>query len=193
MARKCFISFKTEDMPYKVALQGMGIDMVDKSLDDPIDSYDEDYIMRRIRDEYLSDSTVTIHLIGSQSAGNLGDDEQYFIKKELQASLYNGEGNSRSGILGVVLPSVYSSVYTGSINCSPCASTISSVDVGDSTTISEFHANYHIPHGKCHWTDDDRYCELVKWGDFILDPESYIEKAYQKRFHPISNKVRVRP
>jgi hypothetical protein len=32
--------------------------MIDHSLDDPIDSDDEDYIMRKIREEYLSNSTV---------------------------------------------------------------------------------------------------------------------------------------
>ena len=51
MARKCFISFKTEDIAYKHAIQEMGIDMVDKSLDLPIDSEDEDYIMRKIRED----------------------------------------------------------------------------------------------------------------------------------------------
>ena len=49
MAHKCFISFKTEDMDYKKKIQeDMDIDMIDKSLDEPINSDDEDYIMRKI-------------------------------------------------------------------------------------------------------------------------------------------------
>src|SRR5215469_11963934 len=81
MARKCFISFKTEDVTYKLAIQNnLRIDMVDKSLDAPIDSTDEDYIMQQIRKDYLSDSTVTIHLIGEKSAEQYGAFEQRFIK-----------------------------------------------------------------------------------------------------------------
>lgn len=85
---------------------------VDKSLKEPIDSDNEDYIMRKIREDYLSDSYVTIFLIGQHSAENSEDDQTY-IKRELQASLYNGENNTRSGILGVVLPNMYNSVYAG--------------------------------------------------------------------------------
>jgi len=107
MAHKCFISFKTEDIAYKEHIQTeLDVDMIDKSLNEAIDSDDEDYILAKIREDYLSVSTVTIHLVGANSAENRGYDEQRFIKRELQASLYNGKGNTRSGILGVVLPSI---------------------------------------------------------------------------------------
>src|SRR5581483_3354986 len=118
MARKCYISFKTEDMAYKKAIQGQPhIDMIDKSLDVAINSTNEDYVMRAIRSDYLADSSVTIHLIGTRSAENLGAWEQRFIKQELQASLYDGQNNRRSGILGIVLPSMYQAVYQGSVIC----------------------------------------------------------------------------
>ena len=66
MGHKCFISFKTKDSDYKDYIQNdLDLDMIDKSLNDPIDSEDEDYIMRKIREDYLSDSTVTIFLIGN--------------------------------------------------------------------------------------------------------------------------------
>lgn len=88
MAHKCFISFKTEDMPYKKYIHDhLDVDMIDKSLHEPIDSEDEDYIMRKIRENYLSDSTVTIFLIGEKSAENLPYENQNFLKRELQASL----------------------------------------------------------------------------------------------------------
>ena len=74
MGHKCYISFKTEDSTYKFAIQNDSrIDMIDKSLNEPIDSFDDDYIMRKIREDYLSDSTVTIFLIGSHSSENLGE------------------------------------------------------------------------------------------------------------------------
>ena len=91
MAHKCFISFKTEDMDYKKKIQeDMDIDMIDKSLDEPINSDDEDYIMRKIREDYLADSTVTIYLIGEYSAENSFLQDQTYIKRELQASVYKG-------------------------------------------------------------------------------------------------------
>ena len=86
------ISFKTEDSTYKQCIQSdLDVDMIDKSLDEPIQSDNEDYILRKIREDYLADSTVTIHLIGQYSAELRGKEEQRFIKRELQASLYNSE------------------------------------------------------------------------------------------------------
>lgn len=198
MGHKCFISFKKEDIYYKKEIQKWEqknkIDMIDKSLNTPIDSEDEDYIMRKIREDYLSDSTVTIFLIGSHSSENLGWDEQKYIKRELQASLYNGEGNTRSGILGVVLPQMYDSVYKGSYKCSNCGNSHNWVDIGDSTVIKEFSRNYYLNnHGKCAYSEDDRYCVLVKWSDFVQNPNGYIEQAFNKRNQPIANDVIVRP
>lgn len=150
--------------------------------------------MRKIREEYLSDSTVTIHLIGLHSAENLGYEEQKFIKRELQASLYNGENNTRNGILGVVLPSMYSKVFTGPYTCATCARTHNGVAINDESTVREFSYNYYIPEeGKCSYSEEDRYCVLVKWDDFIQSPEAHIEKAFEKRDKDISKKIKVRP
>ena len=121
MGHKCYISFKTEDISYKYKIQNMpNIDMIDKSLNYSISSYDEDYIMQKIRGDYLSDSTVTIFLIGNYSSENLGKEEQKFIKRELQASLYNSSISPRSGILGIVLPQMESVIYQGSYICQKC-------------------------------------------------------------------------
>ena len=85
MAHKCFISFKTEDIAYKRNIHDyLDVDMIDKSLHEPIESDNEDYIMRKIREDYLSDSTVTIFLIGEKSAENLFYENQNFLKRELQ-------------------------------------------------------------------------------------------------------------
>lgn len=200
MGHKCYISFKTEDEYYKEEIQKMGdgnkIDMIDKSLNEAIDSDDEDYIMRKIREEYLSDSTVTLFLIGTCSKEDLGDYEQRFIKREIQASLYNGKGNTRSGILGIVLPDMYDKVYKGSYKCSKCGESHNHIDINDSTTIKEFSCNYYIkplPSDKCAWSEDDRYCVLVKWDDFKKSPNEYIDNAFNKRSDPIADKVKVYP
>lgn len=194
MGHKCFISFKTEDEDYKKTIQeDLDIDMIDNSLNEAIDSEDEDYIMRKIREDYLSDSTVTIHLIGTKSSENEGWDEQRFIKRELQASLYNGDGNTRSGILGVILPSMKNKIYGGYGVCSTCGNSHNYVYINDETVIKEFSYNYYIPHNKCSWSEDDRYCVLVDWGDFYEEPEKYIDQAFDKRSHSISEKVKVYP
>lgn len=195
MGHKCFISFKTEDESYKSEIQEeLDIDMIDKSLNEPIDSEDENYIMRKIREDYLADSTVTIFLIGNKSAENSLFENQTYIKRELQASLYNGEDNTRNGILGVVLPEMTDKIYKGTYKCSECEGIHNYVNVNDDTTIREFNYNYYIPKDEgCAWKEEDRYCVLVKWEDFKEEPEKYIDKAFEKRTSPIAEKVKVYP
>lgn len=194
MAHKCFISFKTEDFAYKkYILDNLNVDMIDKSLHNAINSEDEDYIMKKIREDYLSDSTVTIFLIGEKSAENTPFENQFFLKRELQATLYNGTGNTKNGILGIVLPSMTDKIYGGSYACPKCGGTHSIVRINENTVVKEFSYNYYIPNNKCAWNEDDRYCVLVKWDDFCLNPETYINKAFDKRVSLISDYTKVRP
>ena len=194
MSHKCFISFKTEDKKYKRYIQeDLKIDMIDKSLNTPINSTDEDYIMRKIREDYLSDSTVTIHLIGEYSAENLLYENKAYIKRELQASLYNGENNTKNGILGIVLPNMYDKIFKGSEVCTVCGKSHNIVCINDSTVVKEFSYNYYIPKDGCSWSEEDRFCVLVKWNDFVKNPELYINKAFDKRSSLISAKTKVRP
>ena len=195
MANKCFISFKTQDIDYKKKIQeDMGIEMIDKSLNEPINSDNEDYIMRKIREDYLADSTVTIYLIGEYSAENSFLQDQTYIKRELQASLYNGENNTKNGILGVVLPNMYDRIYKGEEQCLICGSNHNIVCVNDDTTIKEFNYNFYIPKDNgCCWSEEERYCVLVKWEDFENNPEKYIDDAFNKRNSEISRKTKVRP
>lgn len=197
MAHRVFISHKREDKAYKNYIQNnLGVDMIDKSLDEAIDSTDEDYVMRKIREDYLSDSTVTIFLIGEHGSENKGEKEQVYIKRELQASLFDGKANSKNGILGIVLPNMYDKIYTGSGICNTCGNSHNYVNINDSTAIKEFSYNYYIPNNKCSWSEEDRYCVLVKWDDFSIDAKSaekYIDRAFDKRTSEISSKTKVRP
>ena len=173
-------------------------DLINKGLDRVIESNDGEYIMKRIRQDYLKDSTVTIFVIGSHSSENEGYDimgrqKNYFIERELQASLYNGTGNTRNGILGVVLPEMYDQIYKGSHQCQICGNMHNMVAIGDSTVIREFSANYYVePHSGCAWSENERYCVLTKWDDFIRSPESYVNAAFDKRTSEIASKVKVR-
>ena len=197
--RKCFISYKKEDILYKdyLVLNCGTNNFINKSLDRTINSFDGDYVMKVIRRDYLCDSTVTIFLIGEHSSEkedfDWNGDKNYFIKRELAASLYNGRGNTRNGILGIVLPNMYNQIFKGTYVCSSCGNTHSCVKIDDDTVIREFSKNYYIePNLKCFWADDDRYCVLVKWDDFISTPDEFIEQAYKKRFASIANYIRVR-
>ena len=66
---------------------------------DIINSDDTDYVMRRIRELYLADSTVTIVLIGECTWA------RRYVDWEIQASLRHGETVTSNGLLGIVLPS----------------------------------------------------------------------------------------
>ena len=194
MAHKCFISFKKEDQDFKLKIQDeLGVDMLDYSLDEPIPSDNEDYILRKLRENHISKTTVTIHLIGKYSSESLGWNEQKYIKRELQASLYHGENNTQNGILGVVLPEMYESIYRGNGICNKCGNSHNYISVKN-ITINEFSNNYYIPKETgCSWSEDDRFCVLVKWDDFAKNPEKYIDKAFNKRSHPIAEKTKVYP
>lgn len=112
MSHNCFISFKKEDYKYKESiLNKLGSERIQgKALDRWIESDDIDYVMQVIRNEYMKNTSVTIFLIGEHSSEKEGTDiygdKNAFIKRELQATLYDGKGFSRSGLLGVVLPSM---------------------------------------------------------------------------------------
>lgn len=196
VGHETYISFKAEDHAYKTEIQSWPhLDYVNRSLDTPIESNDADYILRKIREDYLRGSTVTVFLIGSRSAEDLGSYEQQYIKGELQASLYSGGENWKSGILGVVLPEMHATVYGGSSTCHRCGESHHTVRINDSTVIREFSQNYYIPGGaqKCSWSEEDRYCVLASWDEFSADPNGWIDKAYAKRDSPIAEKTRVRP
>lgn len=66
---------------------------------DVIDSTDVSYVMRRIRELYLRDSTVTIVLIGRCTWA------RRYVDWEIQASLRRGETVTPNGLLGIKLPS----------------------------------------------------------------------------------------
>lgn len=67
---------------------------------DIIDSDNTTYIMQRIREKYLQDSSVTIVLIGYCTWA------RRYVDWEIQASLRRGEKVTPNGLLGIVLPSV---------------------------------------------------------------------------------------
>lgn len=198
MSHNCFISFKKEDEYYKnQILKKLGSERITgKALDRWIDSNDIDYIMQTIRNEYMSNTSVTIFIIGEHSSENEGSDsngdKNAFIKRELQATLYDGKGFSRSGLLGIVLPSMENKIYKGKYKCATCSEEHSYVDINDSTVIKEFSANYYLRKKGCAYSEEDRFCVLVRYSEFMNDPDKYIDMAYEKLSEPIADEVHWR-
>lgn len=194
MSHNCFISFKKEDSVYKDKISQRLKDnqVLGKSLDRWIDSDDIDYVMQVIRSHYMKNTSVTLFLIGKHSSENEGFEydfedkcyynKQNFIIRELKATLYDGRGNRRSGLVGIVLPEMYDTVYKGSYTCAHCGKTINLIKINPNTVIKEFSENYYLTpncsNGHC--DESGRYCVLVKYDDFMKNPDAYIDRAYDK-------------
>lgn len=103
---KVFISYHHEnDQSYKDALVKWNESVeafIDKSVDtgDISDELTDEEIRVKIRDEYLRDSTVTIVLVGTDTAG------RKHVDWEIYSSMKDGPVNKKSGIVIILLPSV---------------------------------------------------------------------------------------
>lgn len=196
MPHTCFISFKKEDKFYKNIIRDLlksnGIET--HVLDETINSDDIDYVLKVIRENYIQDSSVTLFLIGEHSKENEGyDNEGYyknaFIKRELIASLMNKEGFDRNGIVGIVLPNMIDKIYGRKEKTS--TGFIQYLNIDDNTVIKEFSKNFWLFKDN-HCTAKDHYCVLVKYNDFIKNPNKYIDEAFDKRNNKeLYNSVKV--
>lgn len=98
--RKIFVSYHHRgDQAYYDAFSTEFHDtleaIADNSLERSIDSDDVDYVMRRIRDRYISGTSCTILLIGAATWG------RKYIDWEIKATLERGHG-----LIGVQLPTL---------------------------------------------------------------------------------------
>lgn len=86
--------------------RALGVEMEE----DIIDSDNPDYVMQRIRELFLKDSTVTIVLIGKCTYA------RRYVDWEIQASLRQGDTVTPNGLLGVKLPSYNKKGFPGRLN-----------------------------------------------------------------------------
>lgn len=106
---KCFVSYHHEDDDEVAAFidrfsdvfvaRALGVSNGDTDL---INSTRPDYVMRRIRELYLRDSTVTIVMIGACTSA------RRYVDWEIASSLRDDTNNKRSGLMAIELPSVSS-------------------------------------------------------------------------------------
>ncbi len=103
---KCFVCYHHDDQTevetfldsYEAAFIPRVLGVSDE--DDFIKSTDTDYIMDQIREKYLTDSTVTIVLIGKCTWA------RRYVDWEVYSTLRNDKNNKRSGLMAITLPSV---------------------------------------------------------------------------------------
>lgn len=103
---KTFVSYHhANDQQYRNSFESMFVNyydiMVSKSVQigEISPNLPTDTIRQKIRNEYLRDSTVTVVLIGSQTW------QRKHVDWEIGSSIRNTKYSSRSGLLGIILPS----------------------------------------------------------------------------------------
>lgn len=103
---KVFISYHHQnDQRYKEDLVNFGERnsiFIDESVDtgDISDDLPDESIRKKIRDEYLRDSTVTIVLVGTETK------RRKHVDSEIYSSMYDGPVNKKSGVLVLTLSMV---------------------------------------------------------------------------------------
>lgn len=102
MAHKCFVSYHHANDQKRADhlrdVYGANNTIIDRSLKDAYDDKTDDEILELIRKNHLKDSTVTIVLIGSETAN------RKWVDWEIYSSLRPYGDRSRNGLLGIYLP-----------------------------------------------------------------------------------------
>ena len=120
-------------------------------------------VRQKIRDEYLSDSTVTIVLIGTQTW------QRKHVDWEISSSIRNTIRNPRSGLLGIFLPS-YPLRW----------------DENQQKWI--FNENTIPPRLYDNWKEENnRFAQLYRWSESPSELQQWIHKAFLDRNNIIPN------
>ncbi|VEB95724.1 MTH538 TIR-like domain (DUF1863) [Cedecea lapagei] len=178
---KTFLSYhhaNEQDLKDEIIEVFGGESFIDKSVSDGDISVDvsDDYIMRTIREDYLEDTTVTVVLIGRETA------QRPFVNSEIQASLW---GDNPAGLIGVVRDELWDEVFT-QVTCSNadcnCGINLRRISSGYYEYLPYLiKANHKMQKTVPHYTDEEVYCSIVKYSNFISDCEGYINAAFKKR------------
>ena len=99
---KVFVSSYSEDNYYRekyLQLMNSSGFAVSRSVPDGIlDGLPTETIMQKIRDEYISDSTVTVVLVGKNTW------RRKYVDWEIHATIRDTPNSPRGGLLGILLP-----------------------------------------------------------------------------------------
>lgn len=156
---KVFVSYHHDNDQYyrnlfEQLFASSGYDiMVSKSVQiGDIDPYlQTETIRQKIRDEYLRDSTVTVVLIGTQTW------QRKHVDWEIGSSIRDTRLNSRSGLLGIFLPTY-------------------------PLTNNKFNPHTIPPRLYDNWINENqRFAELYKWNTDPNEVQKWIHKAFENR------------
>ncbi|MFD8098388.1 TIR domain-containing protein [Nocardia fluminea] len=131
---KCFISYHAEDTEeVRAFLDTFGSEFIARTIGvtDEDDSQDTYYLMSRIRQEYLGDSTVTIVLVGECTSA------RRYVDWEVYSSVRDSKHSTVNGILAIQLPSA---VGTGA----KLPDRVSDNVTRDENGIDVGYARYHV-------------------------------------------------
>lgn len=182
---KTFISYhhsREQDLKDEIINKGVeGGEFIDKSvLDGDIDIHlSEDSIMRKLREEYLGDSTVVVVLIGEETA------QRPYVNSEIQAALWG----KATGLIGVIRDDLYDRIYSSTT----CKDYICNCGIALRSKTNDFSEkvpflvkknNSILENNKStspHYNSSEAYCSIYKYSTFFSDMEKYINEAYDKR------------
>lgn len=102
---RVFVSYyHCEDQGYRELFENLFVDIHDIMVSESVEMGDIDpnlsteRVRQIIRDEYLRDSTVTVVLVGAHTW------QRKFVDWEIGSSIRQTQYSSRSGLLGIILP-----------------------------------------------------------------------------------------
>lgn len=108
---------------------------------------------QKIRDEYISDATVTIVLIGQETW------KRKHVDWEISASIRDTKHNSRTGLIGILLPS-YDNVYSN-----------------EQCENEGYYYPYTIP-PRLYDNIECGFAKIYTWDDDPLTVQSWIHEAF---------------
>lgn len=183
---KTFISYHHRlDQDLKDEITTIGVDggeFIDKSVmeGDINTTLPEENIMRKIRENFIQDSTVVLVIVGEETA------IRPYINSEIQAALW---GNNPTGLICVVRDELYDRIY----NENTCD--IEGCRCGKPLLVQTDEFKKKIPylinenhsvleHGVStfpHFENSDAYCSIYPYSTFKNNMEQIIDEAYDKR------------
>ena len=155
---RVFVSYyHAEDQDYRELFESLFADIHDIMVSESVEIGDidpnlkTDTIHQIIRDEYLRDSTVTVVLVGAHTW------QRKFVDWEIGSSIRQTKYNSRSGLLGILLPT-----YPR--------------PQGDPTKYNP----YTIP-PRLHDNIECGFAKIYNWSDDPHTVQSWIHEAFKRR------------
>jgi len=176
---RVFVSYyHNDDQYHRNLFEGMFSDYHDIMVSESVEIGDiddtrlsTDRIRQIIRDDYLRDSTVTVVLVGAHTW------QRKFVDWEIGSSLRHTKYNSRSGLLGILLPTFRChTVLSGTLP--PALS-------ADIRTIyfngSPISYDYRTLPPRLHDNIEQGFAKIYPWSNDPDQVQSWIHDAFQRR------------